>query len=66
MSTDPWCKKCPFQMECIQYSIRPQSMSCEVLRLDAGHLNEEDTWLVEVEKDLMKLVDFLTAPLGSM
>lgn len=45
MSTDPWCKKCPFLMECIEYEIDPLSMSCETNRLRARHLDLEGTWL---------------------
>jgi len=61
VSTDPWCKKCPFLMECIQLDIDPQSMTCETQRWAVGQLNAEDTWLDELRKDLEWL--FREAPL---
>lgn len=55
MSTDPWCRKCPFHMVCLSLEIEPQSMMCESNRWSVGHLNAEDTWLIEFQNDLEEL-----------
>lgn len=38
MSTDPWCKKCPFHIDCIDAHVNPQDLSCDVNRIYGGQL----------------------------
>lgn len=42
MSTDPWCKKCPMFLECLEAGYAPRTICCDVMRSVCGHLSDED------------------------
>ena len=42
MTTDPWCKKCPMFLECIEMTIIPRTLCCDAIRMGQGHLTYED------------------------